>query len=161
FGSWYYASLSVGWSPAIYHEVFLPSVAAHVALCHEYGALYDYYDDGHVMGIAEAVAGAGVDVFQTLTPPPVGDADLAELKRRIGDRVCLKGYVDLLYVIKHGTPELVTNTVREALAVAGPRGFILGTSDSVREGTPRANVEAYFQAAREYGRVAAATGVWQ
>jgi uroporphyrinogen-III decarboxylase len=154
FGSWYYNSLSAGWSPAMYRELFLPQLRAQVALTHRYGALYDYYDDGKVRGIADMVAAAGVDCFETLTPPPVGDCDLAALKQSIGDRVCLKGYTDLLYVIKHGTPELVERTVREACETAGPTGFILGTSDSIREGTPRENVETYFRAAREYGQVA-------
>ena len=156
FASWYFCSLSVGWSPAIFREVFLPMIKAHVELVHAYDAIYDYYDDGLCMGIADMIEGAGVDVFETLTPPPVGDVDLAELKRRIGDRVCLKGYGDLLWVIKHGTPEDVESMVREAMEVAAPGGgFIMGTSDSIREGTPRENVVAYFTAAREYGQQAA------
>jgi uroporphyrinogen decarboxylase len=153
FGSWFYTSLSVGWSPAIFREVFLPMLKGHVDLVHSYDAAYDYYDDGKVMGIIDMVKDAGVDVLETLTPPPVGDADLAEIKRRIGDRVCLKGYGDLLYVIKMGTPEDVERMVKDAMAVAAPGGgFILGTSDSIREGTPRENLRTYFEAAREYGR---------
>jgi len=82
----------------------------------------------------------------------VGDIDLADAKRRIGERVCLMGYVDLLYVLKMGTPELVERTVKEAIETAAPGGgFILGTSDSIREGTPEANVRAYFDAALRYG----------
>ena len=152
FGSWFFTSLSVGWSPAIFRECFLPMIRAHVGLVHAYDAVYDYYDDGTCMGIADMMAEAGVDVFETLTPPPVGDVDLAELKRRVGDRVCLKGYVDLLYVLKMGTPDDVDATVRQAMEAAAPgSGFIIGTSDSVREGTPRANVAAYFDAVRRYG----------
>jgi uroporphyrinogen-III decarboxylase len=46
----------------------------------------------------------------------------------------------------------VERTVREAIEVAAPGGgFILGTSDSIREGTPMANVRAYFAAAHTYG----------
>jgi len=104
------------------------------------------------MPILELLADCGIDVLQTLTPPPVGDVDLAEAKRRIGDRVCLMGYVDIIYVIQRGTPELIEHTVRHAIEVASPGGgFILGTSDSIRDGTPLENVRAYFQAARKYG----------
>ena len=152
FGSWYYTSLSVGWSPAIFREVFLPQIKAQVALTHSYGAMYDYYDDGKCMGIVDMIQEAGVDVFETLTPPPVGDVDLAGVKRRIGKRVCLKGYGDLLYVIKMGTPQDVEDMVRKAMEIAAPGGgFIFGTSDSIREGTraktcartsrPRSNTE--------------------
>jgi len=155
-GIWFYTSLSAGWSPRIYGELFAPLLKEHVDLVHSYGALYDMYDDGRLMGILDIVKACGVDVLETLTPPPVGDADLAEIKRRIGDSVCLKGWVDLLHVVKQGTPELVERTVRDAIAVAAPGGgFILGSSDSFRDGTPLANLKAYFAAARRYGRSSA------
>ncbi len=155
-GSWYFASMSVGWGPAIYREVFLPMLKAHVDLTHSYDAIYSYYDDGKCTGIADMVREAGVDIFQTIGPPPVGDVDLAELKRRIGDTVCLMGYGDMLYVIKRGTPEDVERMVKYAMETAGPRGFIFGTCDSIREGTPAENVRTYFEAARKYGRLCAA-----
>lgn len=152
FGSWYYNSLSSGWSPAIFAEVFVPQIREHVELTHSYGALYDYYDDGKLAHSMELIAGCGVDVLETCTPPPVGDFDLATAKRTIGDRVTLKGWVDLLYVVKHGTPELVERTVAEGMAIAkSGGGFIIGSSDSFREGTPRANLAAYFRACKEYG----------
>ena len=153
FVSWYFTSMSVGWSPAIFRDAFLPAIKASVALVDSYRAIYDYYDDGKCMGIIDMVKEAGVDVFQTLTPPPVGDADLAEIKRRIGDAVCLMGYTDLIYVLEKGTPRQVTKTVREAIEIAGPTGFILGTSDGIRESTPRENITAYFAAAKKYGKI--------
>ena len=152
FGSWYFHSLSVGWSPAIFERVFVPQIQEHVALAHSYDAYYDYYDDGKLKGSMEMIARTGVDVLETCTPPPVGDFDLATAKQRIGDRTTLKGYVDLLYVVKHGTPALVERTVREAMEVARPGGgFIIGSSDSFREGTPRENIAAYFEACKRYG----------
>jgi uroporphyrinogen-III decarboxylase len=151
-GSWYFTSLSTGWSPAMFREVFLPMIAAHVDLVHSYDAVYDYYDDGKCMAIIDMIKEARVDVLETLTPPPVGDVDLAEVKRRIGDSVCLKGYGDLLYVIKKGSPEDVENMVSQAMEIAAPgSGFIMGTSDSIREDTPRENIRAYFDAVLKYG----------
>jgi uroporphyrinogen decarboxylase len=152
FGTWYYASLSAGWSPTIFRTCFVPLIRAHANLVHRYGGIYHAYDDGKMMRTLGHYVDAGADVVETLTPPPVGDVDLVEAKRRYGDRTCLKGYVDLLYVLKMGTPELVERTVRQAIDVAAPGGgFILGTSDSIREGTPMANLHAYFDAAHTYG----------
>ncbi|MBI3919795.1 MAG: hypothetical protein HY318_00150 [Armatimonadetes bacterium] len=152
FGSWYFNSLSSGWSPALFEEVFLPQIREHVAMTHSYGAYYDYYDDGKLRRSMEMIVDTGVDVLETCTPPPVGDFDLAEAKQKIGHKTTLKGYVDLLYVVKHGTPELVEKTVREAMEIARPGGgFIIGSSDSFREGTPSDNLLAYFEACRKYG----------
>ena len=152
FGTWYYNSLSVGWSPAMFGELFVPRIRAHVALAHEYGALYHYYDDGKCAAILDDIRECGVDVFSTCTPPPVGDFDLRVAKRKWRGRVCIKGCIDLLYVIKLGTPERIEQTVRDAIQVGAPGGgFILGTSDSIRDGTRVENVRAYFEAARKYG----------
>ena len=62
------------------------------------------------------------------------------------------GYMDLIYVIQRGTPELIEKEVKKAIEIGAPGGgFILGSSDSIREGTPEENVRAYFDAARKYG----------
>jgi uroporphyrinogen decarboxylase len=143
--------MSVGWSPRIWREVFAPQLREMCDHVHAAGGTVNLYDDGKFMPVAEMMADAGIDVLQTLTPPPVGDCNLGELKRRIGDRVCLMGYVDLFYVIQRGTPELIDQTVKDAIEAGGPTGFILGTSDSIRDGTPLENVRAYFEAARSSG----------
>jgi len=153
FANWYYNSMSSGWSPRIWEEVFAPQLQEMCDAVHREGGTVNFYDDGKFMPVSGLIADAGVDVLQTLTPPPVGDADLAELKRTIGDRVCLMGYVDLLHVIQKGDPELIDRTVRRAIWTAGPTGFILGTSDSIRDGTPLENVRAYFDAAARHGRL--------
>jgi uroporphyrinogen-III decarboxylase len=152
FGSWYFTSISAGWSPELYRDLFVPLIREHVELTHSYGAYYDFYDDGklaHTMGM---IADTGVDVLETCTPPPVGDFDLRTAKETIGQKTTLKGYVDLLYVLKRGTPELVERTVAEAMEIAKPGGgFIIGSSDSFREGTPTENLNAYWRACRKHG----------
>jgi len=151
-GSWFFNSLSSGWSPAIFAEVFVPQIREHVELTHSYGGYYDYYDDGKLMGSMEMIVDAGVDVLETCTPPPVGDFDLAYAKERIGEKTTIKGYIEVIYVMERGTPELVEKTVREAMEIAKPNGgFIIGSSDSFREGTPMANIVAYFEACKKYG----------
>jgi hypothetical protein len=154
FGTWYYASLSAGWSPAIFRECFAPLLRQHTDLVHRYDGIYHVYDDGKMMQTLGDYVEAGADVVETLTPPPVGDVDLAQAKRLYGARTCLKGCVDLLYVLKMGTPESVRECVCQAIEIGAPGGgFILGTSDSIRDGTPMENIEAYFEAAHEYGKL--------
>jgi uroporphyrinogen decarboxylase len=152
FGTWYYASMSAGWSPAMFAECFVPLMRQQSDLVHAYGGIYHAYDDGKMMANMANYCAGGADVVETLTPPPVGDLDLAAAKAEFGDRICLKGHVDLLYVLKMGTVEDVVTTVRNAMEVGKPGGrFILGTSDSMREGTPAENVRAYFETARRHG----------
>jgi len=154
YSSWYAHSLSVGWSPQIFREWFLPMIKSHVELVHSYDGIVDYYDDGKHMGIVEMLLETGVDVLETCAPPPVGDVDLAEARKICGNKMTLMGHTDLIYVIKEGTAEDVREAVRRACNIGGGDGcFILGTSDSIREGTPLENIDAYFKYGREYGKL--------
>lgn len=153
FDAWYNCSMSVGWSPAHYAELFLPHIRANVELTHEHGAIYHYYDDGRMDRTLDLLADAGVDVIETLSPPPMGDVDLRSAKARIGERVCLKGNVDQVNVILPGTPAEIREAVRQTMEIGAPGGgFILSTSDSIRPETPWENVVAFFDAAKEFGR---------
>ena len=151
FTPWYFASLSAGWSPGLYEKLFLPLVRQQVALVHQMGGLYHYYDDGAVMRILPWLAEAGIDILSSFPPPPMGDFDFALAKSQFGDRICFNGNLDLIHVIKNGTPESIHAAVRQLILTGAPGGgFILGTSDSIRD-TGLANVRAFFEAARKYG----------
>lgn len=152
FGTWFFNSLSSGWSPALFEEVFIPQIREQVELTHRLGGFYDYYDDGKLKDSMAMIAATGIDILETCTPPPTGDFDLAEAKLTIGVGTTLKGHVDLLHVIKEGTPETIDETIRTAMAIAMPGGgFIIGSSDSFREDTPKENLEAYFRSCLRWG----------
>ena len=151
--SWFYHSLSSGWSPRIYREEFAPLIRQQVDLVHGYDAIFQLYDDGKLMANLQTIRDCGVDILTTITPPPMGDFDLSEAKTAIGADVTLSGYVDHMNVIAFGNPELVQSTVRDAIRIGAPGGgFILGTSDSMQNMAPLENVVAFSEAARRYGR---------
>ncbi len=151
--SWHDFGVSAGWSPKIWRDAFKPVIKANVDLVHSYGGLYHYFDNGPMAAILPDLAEIGVDIVSTLCPPKVGDVDLAKAKQQIGHKVTLAGNVDAIWVIQRGTPEQVREAVRENIRVAAPGGgYILDVSDCIMPGTPRENVEAFFQAAHEFGR---------
>ncbi len=152
FESWYNCSISAGWSPQIYRECFLPCIIEDVEITHSYGAYFNFYDDGKIMPLLDDFKNTKMDLLQTLCPPPAGDADAVVLKEKLGGHVNLNGFVDL-GIIRFGTPEEVENQVRYAIEVLGKDGgYILGTSDSIRDGSPLENVRAFFEAGRKYGK---------
>lgn len=152
FEPWYNCSMSVGWSPRQFEELFLPFIRDNFDLIHSYGAYVDYYDDGKMDATLEFLADAGADIVETLGPQPLGDVDLAAVKKRIGERVCLKGHIDQVNLICQGTVDQIRSAVRTAIDIAAPGGgFILGTADSIRPESPEENIRAYFEAAHEFG----------
>ena len=79
----------------------------------------------------ELLAESGVDGIECMDPPPLGDVELADAKRRVGDRVFLKGNMDSANVLLRGTDEDVERTVRDCLEAGMPGGgYILSTACS-------------------------------
>jgi hypothetical protein len=153
YNSWHDFGVSGGWSPKIFRAAFKPIIQATAELIHSYDALYLYFDNGAIRPLLPDLAEVGVDIVHSLCPPPVGDVDLAEAKEMIGDRVCLYGNVDAIWVVQKGTPAQVREAVREAMQVGAPGGgFILGNSDCFFMDTPKENILAFFEAAHEFNR---------
>ena len=151
---WYNLGMGTGWSPQQFRELCFPLIKENADLIHSYGTYVDFYDDGKMDGALEYLAEAGVDIVETLAPPPLGDIDLASAKKRIGKQVCLKGHIDQINLIRFGKPQQIRDAVRSAIETAAPGGgFIIGTADSIRAESPPENVQAYFDAAHEFGKM--------
>jgi uroporphyrinogen-III decarboxylase len=153
FISGFHVSLSVGWSPNSYRELFLPYIKQLTDIIHESGAIVHFYDDGKVMEILPMMIEAGINVFSTCTPPPAGDFDINKAKVEVNGLMSLMGYVDIENVLHRGTPELVESCVKEAIEIgADDNAFILSSSDGILRQTPLENLRAYFRAGRKWGK---------
>jgi uroporphyrinogen decarboxylase len=79
--------------------------------------------------------------------------DIALLKRKYGDRLCLIGNVDCGNTLTHGSPSEVTTEachVIDSAAQAG--GLILGSSNSIHDGVKLENFLAMTRTAVDYGK---------
>jgi uroporphyrinogen decarboxylase len=76
--------------------------------------------------------------------------DVREVKRRVGDRMCLMGNVDPLDVGVRGTPEEVRKATLDVLDGSGGDGVILSVGGGVSPGMPRQNIVAMLDALREF-----------
>jgi uroporphyrinogen decarboxylase len=90
-----------------------------------------------------------MDVYESLTPPPFGDTDLAEATRIMKD-VALMGGLDQIDFLRKATPDMIRQRVRGMAEIAARHGrFILGTSDYINESTPVENLHAMRAAIEE------------
>jgi len=93
-----------------------------------------------------------VDCINPLEIPPMGDVDLAELKRARGRQISLMGNLHTTNVMLHGTPDDVRRAARQALSDAGQGGgFILSTGDQCGPATPEDNLFALVETAKTHG----------
>lgn len=133
-------------SPRDYERFCQPFHAKAAAAFHELGAKVYLHICGSSLPILELMADTGVDAIEPLDQ--MDTAILADAKRRVGDRVCLKGGVSTLALL-NGTPEEVHQLSVDAIQACGPTGYILGSGDDIPRDAPFANIDAMVRAARE------------
>ena len=76
-----------------------------------------------MMPLLERIAAMRPDAMETFTPKGMGgDADLAEAKRRIGDRVCLIGGFDQFHFFQGCRREQTRAEVGRCFEAAGTGG---------------------------------------
>ncbi len=118
-------------SPKLFNEFVAPYDSVLIRLAHEAGQRIVYHTCGGMMPILEDIAAMKPDAMETFTPPAMGaDVDLAEAKKRIGDKVCMIGGFDQFHFFKGCTPEQTRAEVRRCFDTAGGNGgYILCPSD--------------------------------
>jgi len=140
------------WSPKDYDDLFRPRVKQIADMVHEAGAKFHYFSDAQIMGQLETFRDLGVDALSYLNPPPQGDADPGEIKRRVGDRVCLWGGISSPITIEQGTRDDVRSAVIDAIRAAAPGGgFILATADAIMLESAYDNMMTMIETCHEFG----------
>jgi uroporphyrinogen decarboxylase len=138
----------------IFRILCLPTIKAVTRLCKEAGVPTQIHCCGPERDLVRICAEeTDLSNINPLEIPPMGDCDLAELKRRYGSKISLMGNLHTTEVMLRGTPQTVSEASKRAMddAAAGG-GFILSTGDQCGRDTPDENLYAMIETARTYGR---------
>ena len=146
------SSLSVS-SLRNFKKYDLPFIQEAARICKESGVISHLHVCGKSQGIAELVAEeTEVDVIEPLEEPPGGDVDIAEFKRKYGNRVCLKGNINTFEFMLTATPSQVEEKAKRLIDdCAAGGGFVLSTGDQCGRDTPDANIFKLVEVAKKYG----------
>jgi uroporphyrinogen decarboxylase len=149
------ASGSLVWqNPAMFRELGLPVLKRVTELAHDLGIPTHVHSCGPEKELVKMAAReTHLTVIDPLEIPPMGDCNLADLKRLYGADIVLKGNLHTTRVMLHGTVDDVVAASHKAIddAAAGG-GFILSTGDQCGRDTPDENLFAMVETARTYGR---------
>ncbi len=141
-------------SPATFRELALPVLKHVTERAHDLGIPTHVHSCGPERDLVRMAAEETMlTIIDPLETPPMGDCDLAELKRAYGDRIVLKGNLHTTRVMLHGSVDNVVAASKRAIddAAAGG-GFVLSTGDQCGRDTPDGNILAMVETARTYGR---------
>ena len=147
------ASLSVS-SPSIFRKYELPFIKHASKICKEGGIISHLHICGRSWKLVKIVASeTDVDVMEPMEEPPGGDVDIAEAKRRVGNKLCIKGNINTFGFMLNATPAQVEEKCKRLIdAAAAGGGFVLSTGDQCGRDTPHANLFKMVEVAKTYGR---------
>jgi hypothetical protein len=140
-------------SPGMYERFVVPFERRVTAAVRALGVPVYTHTCGRIGDRLELMEATGTQGIDTLDPPPLGNVALAEAKRRVGERMFLKGNLDSVALLAYETPEQVTAEAAERLRFGKPGGgYVLSTACSVAPHVQPWKLELLAPLAEDLGR---------
>ncbi len=141
-------------SPEMYRELLKPVHADLIAFIkRRTKAQVFFHTDGDVFDLIPDFIEIGVDILNPIQTSAGKMANLAELKKRYGDKLTFCGAVDTQHVLPHGTPAQVREEVRRVIEILAPGGgYMLSSVHTIMNDVPPENILAMVDAAVEFGQ---------
>jgi hypothetical protein len=119
------------WTPTTWKQFIQPILISDAALAHAAGAKFGYLITSNAMPLIDMIVEAGVDVLIGVDPKTYNLHVLAEKTK---GKMCLWGGVNGHLTVERGTPEEVSQEIRQTMEILAPnKGFILSPVDNVRD----------------------------
>ncbi|MCK4885729.1 MAG: hypothetical protein KAS96_00010 [Planctomycetes bacterium] len=141
-------------SPDILRELVLPALKETTRLAAEMGIPTHIHSCGPEKELVKiAVEETDLTIIDPLEISPMGDCDLAYLKKHYGDKIILKGNLHTTDIMLNGSVQDVISASKKAIDDAAKGGrFILSTGDQCGRDTPDENIRAMIETAKTHGQ---------
>jgi len=143
-------------SPQYFARFVTPYLIDMSRLLHEYGAQVRIHCHGKIGKVLDQIMQCDPQGIDPLEPPPDGDIELDQVKRRIGDRCCLYGNLEMK-LLEHGSADDVRQAVIQCMQQAKRGGgyVIMPTAGPINVPlSPKTehNYRVFIETALEHGR---------
>ena len=141
-------------SPELYAAFVLPYEREIIAAIRSQGKHVYIHTCGHIGDRLELMCESGASGLECLDPEPVGNVDLEDAFRRIGDRMFIKGNIDSVNTLLAEDDEKVRRDVLKIIETGKTKGkgFILSTACSIAPLVTKERVLMLSDLIAEYGR---------
>ena len=135
-------------SPDALHQYFFPWLKRIGDLARKANKPLLYHSDGVLWDVFEDIIACGVDAIHPIEPKAM---DIAEVKKRYGDRLCLLGNVDV-DLLARGSKDDIRAIVQKNIELVGRSGgYCVGSGNSIPEYVQFENYIALLEASKEFG----------
>lgn len=136
-----------------FDQYILPYERQIVETIRQAGKYSLYHNCGNAKVLYPSYRKLGMDVWETVSPPPQGDNDLAEAKAALGDELILSGNLDQIDFLKKASLEEIDAEVTRIMHIGKPGGkYIFAASDFLENGTPLENIKKVVETAKREGK---------
>ncbi len=140
-------------SPDLYDDLVVRYDRPLIQLVRKHGCYAHVHCHGKVNGVLERVMEMGAHLFDPCEPPPDGDLDFADAKRRAHGRMVLMGNIEFRH-LEAAAPEDIERMVADAIGRGGKQGMMLypsATPITTISDRYRHNAARYIEAGLAYG----------
>lgn len=136
-----------------FDQYILPYEQQLVDIIRQTGKYSLYHNCGKAKILYPSYVKLGMDVWETVSPPPQGDNDLAEAKAAVDDKLILSGNLDQIDFLKTATLDEIDVEVTRIIQIGKPGGkYIFAASDFLEKDTPLENIKRAIEVAVREGR---------
>lgn len=147
-------------SPPVLAAQFFDEFVVHfdkelVKVVQDHGNFACIHCHGKLDAVLEKIASMKPDALEPLEPPPSGDVPLNQIKKRVGDKICLMGYIQYRD-LANGSKDEMERKCREAIEMGAEGGgyVILPTAGPITAPSEREleNHKQLLISAKKYGK---------
>jgi uroporphyrinogen decarboxylase len=135
----------------LWRELIKDGFKLFVDIGHEFGCKVAHHTCGSIIKLIPEFIDCGLDILNPLQPDVEG-MDYKKIKADYGRDITFHGAISIQKTMPYGTVEDVRNEVKDRIEKLSPGGgFILCTAHNIQIDTPVENIEALFEAYKEFG----------
>jgi len=140
-------------SPELYRRVIKPRQKRLYRYIKEHSGAYLFYHTcGSVYELIPDLIEIGIDILNPVQVSANG-MDSKKLKKEFGKDIVFWGGCDTQKVLPFGTPEEVRQEVKRRIEDFAPGGgFVFNQVHNIQAGVPPENIEAMYEAVKEFGK---------
>jgi|WetSurMetagenome_2_1015567.scaffolds.fasta_scaffold04991_4 uroporphyrinogen decarboxylase len=133
-------------SPDVLDKYFFPWLKKIGDLAKRYNKPLIYHTDGILYDVMDRIIGCGVDAIHPIEPKAM---DIAEVKDRYGDKLCLIGNIDVDLLSRGTVDEIRKNVIKNIKEAGYDGGYCVGSGNSIPEYVKLENYIAMIEAVKE------------
>ena len=120
-------------SPGYFEKYSLPEISEWVEIIHKESKYLIHHACGHIKDLLSLMAKSGIDMIESISPPPTGNIELWEARKMLPENIGLIGGIEPTVFLNSSLKQLEEYVYKLLSKMKGTR-YILANSDSCPPG---------------------------